>query len=488
MGMDALLGHLTQKPSITNTSSAQDFDRLWERWEGDPEGRASAASRWCLEQAPWMADVVEARVLAETPECPRRHIAVARLALARGAAADPTWRPKVAQLEPQRLTRPPAPQERLSETIEAFYERIYRVPLQIIDERQKRPLHALIESQEGCLRVDPELGRLAIVLHEVAPLRLWVVGRELVRTTNPSGKVSRQDLRQALEQYGVKYTPRHIRRVLAEGEGTYWNCDGERVFLRSWEHVATQLTRRATKDHVGDIPHNRPGRQDMLVPVAGSLEQWEAALYAAWFSNRNCPTIARETLEKLFGRDQTTLRRWEAQRLEGVLTVQRNYAQCPDVARYYDLIPSHVVGYWALVREGKRSKLVQRLRWQIANTYQVSGIRQHVHKGKAKKVRKVVNRTADMPVDSMHDGWHRLYFDPLWKLRSLLRKPRRAARLDIDVEVQLPLAYVWRGVDRYRNGVFEVNLDGHPYTHADERLGPDRRHYLQRMVVERIAL
>lgn len=69
MGMDAPLGHLTQKPSSTNAPSSQEFDHLWERLEGDPEERASAASRWCLEQAPWLADIVEARILAETPEC-----------------------------------------------------------------------------------------------------------------------------------------------------------------------------------------------------------------------------------------------------------------------------------------------------------------------------------------------------------------------------------------------------------------------------------
>ncbi|MCA9909769.1 MAG: hypothetical protein KC519_14025 [Anaerolineae bacterium] len=461
-----------QKTPGTNTPSAQDFDLLWARFEGDPAGRAVAIAKWCFAQAPHLADIVEARILAETPECPLRFMALARLALARGAAADPTWRPKNSQPSSQRVTRPAATQERLSESLEAFYARIYRVPVAIIDERQKHPVHALLEAQEGCLRVDPELGRLAIVLHQAAPFRLWLVGRELVRQTHPAGWVSRQDLRQALEQYGIKYTQRHIRRLLLEGEGVYWNCSAKRIYLRSWKHVAARLTELAGQQNVGDIIHNRPGKREQYVPVGGSLEQWEAALYAAWFSHRECPTIARETLMQLFGRDETTLRRWEQTHLEGVVQVRHNHAQCAEYAQFWNNIPAHAETYTAVTYFQKEVWLVERIRWQIANTYLVTGIRQHSRKGQSKKVRKRVNRAVGIPAEEKRGGWLRLYFDKPEQLHARLKR-YRARTWDIP---RLAF-YVWRGEDHRQQGVFEFDDDGFVLTRAGEAAKPAQRRW-----------
>ena len=93
-------------------------------------------------------------------------------------------------------------------------------------------------AQTACFQVDPELGRLAVVLHLAPALRLWVVIRQYVREHEGSGWIDRQSLLDALKAQGITYSARHLRRVLASGEGLFWNVTRERVYMRSWVHVA----------------------------------------------------------------------------------------------------------------------------------------------------------------------------------------------------------------------------------------------------------
>ena len=163
--------------------------------------------------------------------------------------------------------------------------------------------------------------------------------------------------------------------------------------MRSWAHVAALLTEMALAAHIGRIERNRPGTREMYVPVAGSLEQWEAQLYAAWFAYRNNPTISRSELSHLFGRDKTTLRHWEQARLAGQLTVRHNYAQCPNVDEFFQHIPHYATSYTAWVRWKGAPRKIARIRWQLPNTYLVGAIKQHHKKGQASKVRRRVNRS-----------------------------------------------------------------------------------------------
>ena len=172
-------------------------------------------------------------------------------------------------------------------------------------------------AQTAYFQVDPELGRLCVVLHRAPELRIWAVIRQYVREHDGSGWIDRPSLLDALKAQGIAYTSRHLRRILADGEGLFWNVTRERVYMRSWAHVAALLTNMALATHSGRIERNRPGTREMYVLVDGSLEQWEATLYAAWLAYRNNPTISRSELSHLFGRDKTTLRHWEQARLAG---------------------------------------------------------------------------------------------------------------------------------------------------------------------------
>ncbi len=325
-------------------------------------------------------------------------------------------------------------------------------------------------AQDAHLRVDPELGRLCVALHCAPELRLWVIIRQQVRNEGGSGWIARPRLVEALKVHGVNCSARHLRRLLASGEGVFWNVTRERVYMRSWGHLAAILTQAALGAKVGVIERNRPGVRELYVPVGGSLEQWEAQLYAAWLNYRNNPTISRSQLSQLFGRDQTILRRWEQRRLAGQLTVRHNFAQCPDHEAFFEHIPHYATSYVAWVRWQGKPRKVARIRWQLPNTYLVNTIKEHHKKGQAAKVRRRVNiETEIMPADERRGGWPRLYFDLAETLRQFVRKhPEAEAR------------YVWRGENRAGQGILEINADGFPLTHALERVKPrDERVFLQ---------
>ena len=162
------------------------------------------------------------------------------------------------------------------------------------------------------------------------------------------------------------------------------------------------------------IATNRPGVRDVYLSPAGSHEAWEAMLYAGWMAHRENPTIARETLEMLFGRSADTLRRWEQKRLQDTLTVRENYAQCHVPENdWFDFIPEHCRSYVANVA----------LEWQFlpdrarvladAQHLYGQGIRQHHHRGQAAEVRKIVNAQLDQPTSQRRGGLHRFkrYYD-----------------------------------------------------------------------------
>ena len=367
------------------------------------------------------------------------------------------------------LRLPGSPQNPAVKPPEAQYQALFGVKPIIAPQALKAPAEAAPGAQTMALRVDPELGRLCIALRRAGALRLWVVIRQHVREQGGAGWMERAALRQALGTYGVTCSARHLRRLLASGEGLFWNATRERVYIRSWAHLAAHLTQQALTARIGQAERNRLGSREVYVPVPGSLEAWEAQLYAAWLAYRNNPTISRSQLTDLFGRDATVLRRWERTRLAGQLTVRHNYAQCPDHQGFFPFIPPHATSYVAWVRWEGKPKRVARVRWQLPNTYLVGAIKQHHKKGQAAKVRRRVNGvTETMPADERRGGWHRLYFDQAATLRQFVRKhPETEAR------------YVWRGENRWRHGIFEINASGFPLTHALERATPrDERAFL----------
>lgn len=332
--------------------------------------------------------------------------------------------------------------------------------------RKMTPIEECAES--GVIRLDPELGRLAVGLKQAALLRVWATARSLVRDGSGAGWVSRAALYELLERLGVQISHRHLRRLLTEGAGRFWNLHSKRVYLYAPWRAALHLVQLAENQGCnGLIDTNLPGVHEVYVPAGGSLAMWEAHLYGAWLSHRSDPTIARDTLSKLFGRDPDTLRRWERERLGGIVTVLRNDVQCgEDQQTAWDYIPDHAYYYLANVLDEDGSwRRETRIRWRMANTYQVKTYHQHHKKGQARKVRGIIKKETDIqPADNKRGGAPglRLYFATPKHLKSYSRKHglNPCGR------------FLWRGENRRGQGIFERSEYGEYMTYPKERAYP----------------
>jgi hypothetical protein len=246
------------------------------------------------------------------------------------------------------------------------------------------------------------------------------------------------------------------------------------VYIRSSIHVATCFIQEARRKEPELINTNLPGVRDIYLSPTGTHEQWQASLYAGFIASRSGSlTIARETLEKLFGRSQDTMRRWEQNRLHDIITVQKNLAQCAELDEYFYHIPEHAQAY---VTKGKQPEV--RIYWRMPNTYSVKNIRQHPRRGQASKVRKaaeqethepaISRRVAHSPGSVSHDchqalfggsgGLHtvRLYFASRKRLRAYVRKYGG-------------VRYLYTGHNRHGHGMWEPSSDGYPDTQPRER-------------------
>jgi hypothetical protein len=310
-------------------------------------------------------------------------------------------------------------------------------------------------SQVEPILADAELGRMCICVYRAAEFRIWSICRHLTREVDGAGAVSKKALRAALERFKIDYTSQHLNAILRAGNGLFWNLSKQSVFIRSRQYVAFRLVNLSP----ALVSTNKPGIKEVYLSPAGSLQQWEAMVYAGWLTYREAPTISRQRLEELFNRDQNTLRRWEQDRLENIITITPNYAQCHD-ARELNFLPGEgCFTYTAQVFTASGVEYVTRLSWRMPNTYQPSGIRQHPRKGQAQKVRSSVNRALANPLDERHEGTQiaKRYFTSGDSLRVYIAKHQT-------------IGYLWRGRTKHEVGIWEPSTDGFGVTRAGERL------------------
>jgi hypothetical protein len=311
------------------------------------------------------------------------------------------------------------------------------------------------------IRIDAELARISIGLNLAPQFRLWVVARHLNRDENGSGKLAKKQLKATLKDFGIKYSRQHQRRLIKSGMSIFWNEDRHFLYLRSWQHVACELTQIAVNENQ-NLLSNKAGVKEVLLSPTGTLEQWEATIYAGWMYYRDNPIIARETLEGLFNRTPETLRRWEQTRLQKTLIVQNNYAQCASVDTMDKMNPERLNSYVAKTDEGLKLRLI----WQMPNSYRVKGIKEHQHKGQSKKVRRAVNEQLQQPANKRRGGSPvaKLYFDSAKSLKSFLKEHEG-------------VYYLWRGRNRHKHGIYEATQTHVWETQVNERVqfGTERR-------------
>jgi hypothetical protein len=329
------------------------------------------------------------------------------------------------------------------------------------------------------VRVDPELGRLAIGLDLTAPFRIWLVLRH--HYGNP-GWTDRQTLYEALQHAGIAHSRRHYNRLLQEGSGVFWGLGGNgRVWLRGSIRVVKEITQWALRDNADLIRTNVPGVRDVYVRVDGSLKRFKARLYAGWLAHRESPKIARATLCTLFGCTRETLWAWEDE-LGSTLQIVPSYTQTAvdpkEDDRIVDYIPEHAYNY--LTRQHQ-----VRIRWQSPNVYRTRLIRQHPCKGQSRKVRVTVtkiirdsqpaeNRAGSCSEKQLAFGrahWEpRQYFATGERLRQFLKGwQARGITMEALITPQTP-RQVYRGIDRNEYAIYELTLDGELRTGAWERI------------------
>jgi hypothetical protein len=335
------------------------------------------------------------------------------------------------------------------------------------------------------IRIDPELGRLAVALNLAAEFRLWCAARHHFGIP---GWTTRQTLLAQLREDGVPLSKRHYNRLLANGSGLFWGQGkDDRIWLRSVVKVAQRLTALAVQTQPELVATNLPGVRDMYLRIDGDMQRFKARIYAGWMAYREDPVIARSTLAGLFNCTPDTLRNWEAL-LGPSLSVVRTWAQSAidlkDDDRLFDYLPSHAYTY--LTRKHQ-----VRLRWQLPNRYVTRFILQHGAKGQSRKVRAHAALTAwSQPVELCansaeelralpFDRSHRVprrYFATQKHLMFRLKLLEKQGKVGISPETP---RYVFRGADKHGYGIYELTLDKTLQTTAWERMSI-RREYLWR--------
>ena len=445
------------------------LERLWADLAHDPERQALECAWLCQKEAPQLATWLKVRIYAVLPDSLLKTLLfhsptdgrIQALSLL-STLTDPS-RPPARSFSTDRPRRVRKPQPPQAASFREAYQQIFGVRPQVI-------------ALDHRLRSDPELGRLTVALQRAHQYRLWIVGREMTRQADGSGRIHKTDLRTKLAFYSIEGTDRHVRRILAAGEGLFWRQDRkhpDRLYLVSWKQVSLKLLALAEAQKI-EIGFNRPGTHEQLVDVSGSLQAWEARLYAAWIAHRDGAegvSISRACQAALFGRSEKTIRQWEKRYLRGLVTKRTDYEQHPDDQRtpdeLYDLqnyIPDHAEPYTAAMEQG----MVTRRYWQRPNTY-TSSIDPHVHSGQARKVRKAVNRAMSAETDG--GPWRRNYTVE----QHLKRVKSRKFRQGEDGDVMCPV-HVYIGLDRrHEVGVWELMrpdpADPYPRTRPNERKG-----------------
>ena len=343
------------------------------------------------------------------------------------------------------------------------------------------------------IRVDPEIGRLAIALKQAPLHRLWAVMRAV---QGSQGYITREALETQLDALHIHYNRRYLRQLLRDGNGRFWGLAerGRKIFYRSAQKVGVMLVRLAASLGRHELyATNLPGGRDVWLPVLPDLADWEAGIYGAWMAWRRDPVIARDTLAALFGRTPDTFRAWE-DRLGSRLHVRANHAQstCSDPVQ----LPPHAAQY--LTHDNQR-----RYHWRLPNTYQ-SAFRVHHCKGSARKRRELAGRAAfGQPVDDdmaqparragqqCHHTWwfdrsHRTERRYHTRSGKLLGMVRHDARAKYPSGIRRQVQFLWRGMGRSGAGAYEyvpreapfdeISPDWQPTTRPDERV-PLRMEY-----------
>jgi hypothetical protein len=247
------------------------------------------------------------------------------------------------------------------------------------------------------IKLYSELGRLADAVGEDRFLRIWYGlrylddGRGWVPDT-PTNRI-------ALVSLGVAPSQQSLRKLLRQGEGTWWRLDrrhngGRTIALVGLKAISIHVARKAQEKGIVDLDR-LPGRpiEVPLQDLSGSLASWRAILLKVWIAGRKHQRLRIDwaTMEQAWGRSRTTLM---ARCKQAGVEIVHNWAVIPISAYQSDLYP------WSklpLIKGATTTTLFDAPYqiWQRPNTYKVDA--KLARKGQSKKVHKAVRHALDIP-------------------------------------------------------------------------------------------
>lgn len=229
---------------------------------------------------------------------------------------------------------------------------------------QKTP-NSWVISDSILIPTHPELNRIALLQQIDAEYLLWAVLRHVTSTQNLSSHFNRDDVYSMCLEVGLSWTRRHFNRVLADGDGTFWKAGKSRIFLISFKKVYNLLA--------DETAAAIPSSLFVTITPHKSAAERRAEFYWSWFSSRGESTIARHTLQDLFGLSHDQQRGYE--RLLGKrLKINTNYCHIDADLYKNDLknIPGHAYSFIQEKFTDDKIEYVNVIAYQLPNTFTAS--------------------------------------------------------------------------------------------------------------------
>ena len=240
------------------------------------------------------------------------------------------------------------------------------------------------------VKVYPDIALAMLRQEQAAAGRLWLLLRHL--DVDGRGVLRVVILRETLTKSKTRYRLcgwRQLRNLLRQGEGIFWQCDKEQVWLRSAGRVAAGLG-------VSKL-NGRP----VAVPVKhllGTIGEARAYLYASFHAGRQ-PTserrfgqkpIARDTLSELTGLTAECQRGYERRvgvRVSPNYVIGERFNKSDKEERFWQ----QGGGAFEFVdfQGGQGKPGVDYMAWQLPNSYAVSLI--HRPKGRQKRINRMLS-------------------------------------------------------------------------------------------------
>ena len=249
------------------------------------------------------------------------------------------------------------------------------------------------------VRLYPDIALAMLRRNVVASGRLWL----LLRTLDQVGKGSLrivviQNLFTNKDSSLYLCGRRQLRNLLKQGEGPFWQRDGERMWLRGMAKVAARLG----VARLSSRPVNLP-----VSVLLGGVGDVKAHFYASFHSGRRQAPISRETLTEVTGVSARTQLRYEGQvgvskrhnlavgeRLTAARLEERAWARGTAVFTFTDY----------LGRQGPARQ--QYIAWHLPNSY--SGPHAPARRGRMRKINRELTDLVN--TQARGNGGERLFY------------------------------------------------------------------------------